>query len=126
MEHNMRIVSVVLLMILSSSWGQGRQAEATVHFRAGNGEQFVTSCRAIDEVERSVGSAMPMKDLLEEFKKSGTCMGLIQGVIDSDTIAHTDKSGHPDGRNLCVPTSLELRWRWMSTTIQMPATSSSL
>ncbi len=30
-------------------------------------------------------------------------MGFIQGVIDSDTIAHTDSSGHPAGRNLCVP-----------------------
>jgi hypothetical protein len=44
-----------------------------------------------------------MKDLLEEFKKSGTCMGFIAGVLDRDTIATTDETGHPAGRNFCVP-----------------------
>lgn len=101
----MRIASLVLLMsVCSGSLGQGRQADPNINFRAGLGEQLVTSCRAPAEVERSIGSTMPMKDLLEEFKKSGTCMGFIQGIIDSDTIAHTDKNGHPVGRNLCVPT----------------------
>jgi hypothetical protein len=104
----MRIASVALLMILSSSLGQGRQAEADINFRAGFGEQLVTSCRALDDVERSVGSTLPMKDLLEQFKKSGTCMGFIQGVIDSDTIAHTDKNGHPVGR-LCAPAEASKR-----------------
>lgn len=106
----MRIASVVLLLILcGSSLGQGRQTEADIHFHAGFGEQLVTSCRAIDEVERSVGGDVPMKDLLEQFKRSGTCMGFIEGVIDSDTIAHTDNSGHPTGRNLCVPAEASAR-----------------
>jgi Rap1a immunity proteins len=100
----MRIASIVLLMILcGSALGQSRQAEANIHFRAGYSEQLVTSCRAIDEVENMVGSDIPAKDLLEEFHKAGTCMGFIQAIIDSDTIAHTDENGHPAGRKLCVP-----------------------
>jgi hypothetical protein len=97
-----KIASVALLMILSSL-GQVRQAEQTVDFRAGFAEQLLTSCRAPDNVERSVGSHIPTMDLLEEFKKSGTCMGFIDGVIDSDTIAHHDKNGHQFGLKLCVP-----------------------
>lgn len=50
-----------------------------------------------------VGSAMPTKDLLDAFHKAGTCMGFIQGIIDTDTIAHTDENGHPTGPKLCVP-----------------------
>ncbi|MGB8581634.1 MAG: Rap1a/Tai family immunity protein [Candidatus Sulfotelmatobacter sp.] len=95
----MRIAAVALLMILCSSVGQ---AEPDINFRAGFGEQLVTSCRAIGEVTNSVGRSTPTTDLLEDFHKAGTCMGFIQGVIDSDTIAHTDKNGHPVGR-LCVP-----------------------
>src|SRR5690348_8589062 len=72
----MRIASVVLSIVLcGSALGQSRQAEATIRIHAGLGEQLVTSCRAIDEVERAVGSTMSTKDLLEEFKKSGTCLG---------------------------------------------------
>jgi hypothetical protein len=99
----MKAVTVVLLMSLCGSSVGQREAEPSITFRAGHGEELVTSCRAPDDVERSVGGSIPMKDLLEEFKRSGTCMGFIQGVIDSDTIAHTDSSGHPAGRNLCVP-----------------------
>jgi len=98
------VVLVVLLMILCSSLlGRGRQAEDNINFRAGFGEQLVTSCRAGGEVTNSVGRSMPMTDLLEDFHKAGTCDGFIQGVIDYDTIAHTDKTGHPAGHNLCVP-----------------------
>jgi|SRR5271165_6558004 len=99
----MRVTSVVLLMILCSSLGQGRQGEANINFRAGFGEQLVTSCRAIAEVTNSVGRSMPTTDLMEDFHKAGTCMGFIQGVIDYDTIVTTDKNGHPTGRHFCVP-----------------------
>jgi hypothetical protein len=100
----MKIASVVLSMILcSNSLGQSKGAESSVNFRAGFGEQLVTSCRAADEVTRMVGTPVPIMDLAEDFKKSGTCVGFIEGMIDYDTISHTDDSGHPTGRNLCVP-----------------------
>lgn len=100
----MKIASVVLLMILcGSSLAQDTQTKVSVNFRAGFFEQLVEVCRAGNEVTHNVGSNMPMKDLLEDFKKAGTCMGFIQGVLDYDTIATTDENGHPAGRHFCVP-----------------------
>lgn len=100
----MRAATVVLLIsFCTSSLGQGRQVEANIHFHAGLSEQLVTSCRAADKVMRSVGSTMSTMDLLEEFKKSGTCTGFIQGVLDHETITTTDENGHPAGRHFCVP-----------------------
>lgn len=102
----MTIASIVVLLISTlcgNSFGQNKQAEPTVYFRAGSSDQLVESCRSGEIITRSVGSTMPVKDLLEEFKKGGTCQGFIQAVIDYETIKTTDEKGHPAGRKFCVP-----------------------
>ena len=80
-----------------------QQSGGDVFFRAGSGEQLVDICRAGEEITHSVGSALPTKTVLEDFKRVGTCQGFIEGVLDRETMAKTDRAGRPVERNFCVP-----------------------
>jgi hypothetical protein len=97
------LAGVPLLSILCVSSSGQQQSDDGVFFLAGSGEQLINVCRAGEELTRSVGSHVPVNTLIEDAKRVGTCQGFVQGVLDRETIATTDKNGNPSGRAFCIP-----------------------